>query len=180
MKLFSYYNLFKIKLFLLSTLITCSAFSQNTTNISPKKAAILSASCPGLGQIYNKKYWKVPVIYLAFGGTLYYYIDYNNKYNTYKNAYIARTDDDENTTDDFSNYTNTNLITLQDYYRDSRDLSGLMFILIYILNIVDASVDAHLTNYNINDNLSLNLKPNRFNNHVETINLSLCNTIGFE
>ena len=115
----------------------------------------------------------MPLIYVAFGGTLYYYFEYNNKYHTYKTAYIARTDDDVSTTDIFSNYTTNNLITLQDYYRDSRDLSGLIFILIYILNIVDASVDAHLTNYNINDNLSLNLNSRRFNNHFETINLSL-------
>ena len=172
MKSFNYCNLFK-KIFLLTTFITCSAYSQNTTNISPKKAAILSASCPGLGQIYNKKYWKTPIIYLAFGGTLYYYFEYDNKYNTYKNAYIARTDDDKNTIDNFSNYTNNNLITLQDYYRDSRDLTGLIFILIYFLNIVDASVDAHLMSYNINDNLSLNLQPNQLGHRFETLNLSL-------
>ena len=141
--------------------------------MSPKKSAILSASCPGLGQVYNKKYWKVPIIYAALGGTLYYYFDYNDKYNMYKDAYIARTDDDETTIDNFSNYTPNNLITLQDYYRDSRDLSGLVFILIYVLNIVDASVDAHLTNYNINDNLSLHLKSEKNQQYFETINLSL-------
>ena len=173
MKLLNYYNLFKIQLFLLTILITGSAIAQNTTHVSPKKSAILSASCPGLGQVYNKKYWKVPIIYAALGGTLYYYFDYNDKYNMYKDAYIARTDDDETTIDNFSNYTPNNLITLQDYYRDSRDLSGLVFILIYVLNIVDASVDAHLTNYNINDNLSLHLKSEKNQQYFETINLSL-------
>ena len=138
-----------------------------------KKATLLSTACPGLGQLYNEKYWKIPVIYLGLGGTVYYYIKNNKKYNEYKNAYIARTDDNPETNDDFLNYTNTNLITLQDYYRDNRDLSQLFFFLIYLLNIVDASMDAHLTNYNINDNLSLNLKQGDSVNEFETVNISL-------
>ena len=95
------------------------------------------------------------------------------KYNDYKSAYIARNDNDPNTIDNLTNYSNTNLITLKDYYRNSRDLSIFLFILTYFLNIVDASVDTHLLNYNLNDDLSINLKPNDYKTNNEGVNLSL-------
>ena len=146
-------------------------YSQNDMNKHVRKATILSAACPGLGQLYNEKYWKIPIIYTALGTTMYYYFENNNLYNQYKNDYIAETDNNTNTINN-SNYTSSQLITLQDYYRDSRDVSTLLFILIYSLNIVDACVDAHFTDYNISDNLSLYLKPTKTNTH-ETLTLCL-------
>ena len=103
----------------------------------------------------------------------YYYIDNNQQYQNYQTAYIARNDNDPNTIDNLPNYSNTNLITLKDYYRNSRDLSIFLFILTYFLNIVDASVDTHLLNYNLNNDLSINLKPNDYKANNEGINLSL-------
>ena len=171
MKSLNYYSLIKISAIII--FLFCShGISQNNIDYSIKKATLLSTSFPGLGQIYNKKYWKVPVIYIAIGGTLYSYTQYNKKYQDYKAAYIARTDNDPTTTDAFPNYTISNLITLQDSYRNSRDGSALLFLLMYILNIIDASVDAHLTNYNVNDNLSLYLNSND-SHQFKTINLSL-------
>jgi len=172
MKLLNYYNLKRFVLFLIILISNNVVYSQTDSKKSATTASILSMACPGLGQIYNKKYWKAPIIYAGLGGTIYYYYHNNAKYNQYKSAYIAETDDDE-TTSNNSGYTTSNLITLQDYYRNSRDLFGLLFLLVYLLNIVDASVDAHLIDYNINDNLSLNLKPNYINNQFETINVSL-------
>ena len=104
---------------------------------------------------------------------MYYYLENDKKYNDYKSAYILRNDNNENTVDDFPNYTNNNLITLKDYYRNSRDLSLFLFLLSYFLNIIDASVDAHLINYNLNDNLSLQLKPKNEKQRFEIINFSL-------
>ena len=127
-----------------------------------KKASLLSAACPGLGQIYNKKYWKTPIIIAGIGGAIYAYNYYDNKFQNYKNAYIIRTDGDEATIDEYLNYSEANLITLQDYHRNKKDLSIIIGAFIYILNIVDASVDAHLFEYNINDNLSINLEPTFF------------------
>ncbi len=149
------------------------AVGQNYNDKRIKNATILSTACPGLGQIYNKKYWKAPIIYTALGSTIYYYIDNNTKYKNYKKAYIDRNDDNPLTIDNYSNYTNSNLITLQDYYRNSRDISGLLLLLVYILNIVDASVDAHLAQYNINDDLSLNFQPKTNPNKYEIFNISL-------
>ena len=94
-----------------------------------------------------------------------------NKYKEYKSAYIAETDDNQNTINS-SGYNTANLITLQDYYRDSRDLSAFLFLVVYCLNIIDSSVDAHLTNYNLNDNLSLYLKSDNRDNIV-SINVCL-------
>ena len=133
------------------------------------KSVILSTACPGLGQVYNEKYWKTPIIILGIGSCFYSYQYYNNKFETYKEAYILRTDQNENTIDQFEGiYSENNLITLQDYYRNNKDLSIIIGSIIYILNIVDAYVDAHLFTYNINDDLSLYIKPELLNNNIGT------------
>jgi len=120
----------------------------------------MSALLPGAGQAYNKKYWKIPIIYGGFAG-LAYAIRFNNKeYNIYKDAFSARLDGDENTTDAYVGiYSENDLATLKDFYRRNRDLSIIGTGLLYLLNIVDASVDAHLFDFNVNENLSMNIMP---------------------
>ena len=141
---------------------------------SPRKATIYSAILPGLGQAYNKKYWKIPVIYAGFG-VIGYFIDWNNdNYQFNKRAYIHLTDDNENTNAfmeieavkyyDLDNPTSRNnfrdgLLKQQDYYRRNRDLLFISIIGFYGLNIIDASVDAHLYNFDISDDLTLNWQP---------------------
>ena len=170
MKLFKYYNHNIILIFIL--LFSCNfLYGQTKKENQIKKATLLSTACPGLGQYYNKKYWKIPVIYTALGTTVYYYLNNNKLYSKYKDDYIAEIDDNENTIN-HSSYSASQLTTSQDYYRDPRDLSTLLFILMYSLNIIDACVDAHFTNYNINEDLSLYLKPTTINNN-EQITLSL-------
>ncbi len=141
---------------------------------SPKKAAIYSAVLPGLGQAYNRKYWKIPLVYggfAAFG----YFIDWNNdNYRISKNAYLDLTDKDENTNSfmnlkyieyyDLNNPTmverlKDGLIKRQDYYRRNRDLLVILTVAFYGLNIIDASVDAHFFDWDISDDLTMNLKP---------------------
>ena len=168
-------NCYSLKTFIFS-IIVCIYLPSNCQNSSinyNNTATILSSACPGLGQIFNKKYWKVPLIYAALGTTMYYYIDNNEKYQEYKLAYIARNDNDPNTLDNFLDYSSANLVTLKDYYRNSRDAAMFLFILTYFLNIVDASVDTHFLNYNLNDDLSINLKPGIFDDLSEQINVSL-------
>ena len=131
--------------------------SRNTK--SPEKVAFMSAIIPGLGQTYNKKYWKIPIIYAGLITSVYYIDDNNKKYLQYKNAYIMRIDNDPNTDDNFKEYTNNDLIILKDFYRRNREISILSFVLIYILNIVDASVDTYFFDYDISDDLSLHLIP---------------------
>jgi len=138
-------------------------------NKSITKSTILSTACPGLGQVYNKKYWKTPVIILGIGTCIYSYQYYNHKFQMYKEAYIIRTDENEDTIDEFNGiYSTSNLITLQDYYRNNKDLSIIIGSIIYVLNIVDAYVDAHLLTYNIDDDLSLSIQPKLLEHNIGT------------
>ena len=169
MKSLTYFKLNTIAILFMGLIIGSDLHAQNNSDKSITKATILSAACPGLGQFYNKKYWKIPVLYSGLGTILYYYVQNNKQYNYYKSAYSAEIDKNINTIND-TGYNATNLIQLQDQYRDNRDLSAFLFALLYTLNIVDACVDAHLLNYNVNDNLSLYLKPTQ---SQESISLCL-------
>jgi hypothetical protein len=145
---------------------------------SPKKATLYSAILPGLGQAYNKKYWKIPLIYIGFGA-IGYFIDWNNDYyQLNKRAYEHLTDDNPATDDfmkieavkyyDLENPTHfenfkDGLEKRQDYYRRNRDLLIISFVGFYGLNIIDASVDAHLFNFDISDDLTLKWQPSMLN-----------------
>ena len=132
--------------------------------LTPAKAAFYSAILPGLGQAYNKKYWKIPIVYGAIGVSMYYYIDSNKKYNQYRDAYKRRL---EGYTDDefYKIYPDNNrLISAQKFYQRNRDLSALFVVGFYVLNIIDANVDAALIQFNVNENLSV--KPDIYRNDV--------------
>ena len=149
--------------------------AKKTTEVhSPKKASLYSAILPGLGQAYNKKYWKIPIIYAGFG-TLGYFIGWNNNfYKTYKQAYVDLTDGDESTNShldleaskyydlnnptDYNNF-KTGLSKQQEYYRRNRDLLIISTVGFYGLNIIDASVDAHFFDFDISEDLSFNWQP---------------------
>ncbi len=177
MKLSNYSTRLKIKILVLFFFSSYFSIAQNNLHKvvekNNKTATLLSVACPGLGQIYNKKLWKVPVIYMALGGSAYFIIEHNKNYHNYKNAYLSRVDNDIHTIDNFSHYSDNNLLTLQDYHQNSRDLSLLIFLLIYILNVVDASVDSHLNHYNINDNLSLYLNNSNTDLDFKSLNVSI-------
>lgn len=131
---------------------------------SPHKATVYSAVLPGLGQAYNKKYWKIPVIYVGFGVSGYFAVDNQKQYKKYKEAYATRLDGNENTVDQFADsYTDEDLRLLKNFYRRNRDLSYVSIGLIYVLNIVDAAVDAHLFKFNVDDDLSLEWAPSPVN-----------------
>jgi hypothetical protein len=124
---------------------------------SPKKAAILSAALPGAGQVYNKKYWKLPIIYAGFAGLTYSFQFNQSHYLKYRNALKDRLNGNPDSY--VGIYTTDQLGTLYKYYHRYRDLSVIGGLVLYVLNIVDASVDAHLFTFNVNDDLSLNLHP---------------------
>jgi hypothetical protein len=126
---------------------------------SPKKAAIYSAVLPGAGQVYNKKYWKVGVIAAGAGGLVYATRFNQNNYNTYKSELIKRQQNQGGYDSALDKYTDANLLELQNYYRRFRDLSLIGIVFLYVLNIVDATVDAHLMNFDIGTDLSLQVRP---------------------
>lgn len=121
--------------------------------LAPGKAAFYSAVVPGLGQIYNKKYWKLPLVYGGMGVSLYYYSFNNGKYHEYRNAYKNRLAG-KPVTGELAGLSNDILIRGQKFHQRNRDLSMLITVGIYILNIVDANVDAHLKQFNVNENLT--------------------------
>lgn len=150
--------------------------------LSPKKASIYAALFPGLGQIYNGKYWKLPIVYGGYVGIIYVLGWNNNNYNDYFDAYrtIARytsVDQMSKADKDYLNdlfkipYWNLNinpsrfssfqtqLKSGKDYYRRNRDLSIIAIAALHVLSIIDASVDANLADFDINDNLSMHLFP---------------------
>jgi hypothetical protein len=127
---------------------------------SPGKAALFSAVLPGFGQLYNKKYWKIPVIYAGFGTLVYFIVFNNNEYQRYRTAFILRNDNDPLTHDEFEGkLTPDELKYLKDEYRRYRDLNIIMTAGLYALNIIDANVDAHFFDYDISPDLSLKLEP---------------------
>ncbi len=131
----------------------------DTAYHSPKKAGWFSTAIPGLGQAYNKKYWKIPIIYAAFGGITYFLIKNNGEYIKYRDAYIARIDEDPTTVDDFPEYTTENLRVFKNIYWKKRDLDVILLVGVFTLNILDAIVDAHFYTYDISDDLSLKVTP---------------------
>ena len=138
------------------TLISLSISSQKIQkDKSPKKAAIYSAVIPGAGQIYTKKYWKVPIIYGGLVASAYFINDNNNQYKEYRDAALLSYE----TGEDQLEYTYSELIILKDHYKRNREISYFSFVGVYILNIVDASVNSHLFNFDVSDDISLNIRP---------------------
>ncbi len=155
--------------------------------LSPSKAAFYSAILPGLGQAYNKKYWKIPIVYAAIGTGVYFYIQNDNELNRYRDAYKRRlagfTDDEFYGTDANGNPLATprvsedGLLRAQRNFRRNKELSLLITIGLYALNIIDANVDAHLLQYNVDDNLAI--KPHfRYNEMENSSDLGL--TVNFK
>lgn len=137
--------------------------------LGPSKAAFYSAVLPGLGQIYNKRYWKAPIVWAAIGIGGAAFIQNNNNFNIFRDAFKRRragfTDDQffarNDGVIDVNNprVSNAALQDAQERFQRDRDLALLVTIGLYALNIIDANVDAHLKQYNVNEQLSMDIKP---------------------
>jgi hypothetical protein len=150
--------------------------------LRPAKAAFYSAVLPGLGQAYNKKYWKIPIVYAAIGTGFYFYLDNNKLYKQYRNAYKRRlagfTDDEFYGPGDTPFLSDEALIRAQRTLKRNKELSMLVTVGLYVLNIIEANVDAHLLQYNLDENLAL--KPFMdFNNPNYTTQIGLSLNIKF-
>ena len=158
-----------------------STVKKDNKIFNTRKATIRSAILPGLGQIYNRKYWKVPLVYGALGTTAGIYFFNIKTYRTLKLAFIYISDNipSNNLLIDprFSNLTASAIRSYRDSFRQNIDYSVLFFILFWGLNVADATVDAHLKAFDVNDNLSLQFKPG-FSSMANTAGLSLVLNIG--
>lgn len=126
--------------------------------LSPSKAAFFSAVFPGGGQIYNKRYWKAPIIWAGMGTSIYFYLDNNREYKRYRRAFKQRKNglQDEFTLDDGTQVlSDEGLERAQKVLRNNREITILTTIGIYVLQIVEASVNAHLLQFDDGDSLSV-------------------------
>ena len=139
---------------------------QEINPLAPSKAAFYSAILPGLGQIYNKRYWKAPIVWGALGVGIYNYSINNTDYNRFRDAFKRRragfTDDeffDINNDNSGPDVSDAALQDAQENLQRNRDLWLVITIGFYALNIIDANVDAHLKQYNVSDRLAYSFKP---------------------
>ena len=155
-------------LLLMTFAVVSSVFAKNDSiatpqKHSPKRATIYSAVLPGLGQAYNKKYWKIPIVYAGIGTIGYIAIWNGNNYSDYRAAFDYKTgtitEADQEIIDIAKRYSSDNLITIRDYYRRNMELSWIIMAVWYGLNVIDACVDAHFFEYDISDDLTLKMEP---------------------
>lgn len=158
-----------------------------------KRAMWLALVLPGAGQIYNRKYWKLPIIYGGFVGCAYAMSWNNQMYHDYSQAYLDIMDDDPNTQSynqflhlgaqiDASNIERYKEIfrKRKDRYRRWRDMSMFVMIGVYAFSVIDAYVDASLSEFDISDDLSLRVEPTVINNNQRTHNPLRSSTLGLQ
>jgi Family of unknown function (DUF5683) len=174
-----------------TAVIDSSASGKKTKKVnvySPRKAAIRSAILPGWGQIYNKKYWKLPIVYGAIGITGYIFVDNIKTYREYRSAYTIRykaslpPPDTDSTgyaglKEIYKKISPESIRAARDQFRQYIDYSVLFFLLFWGLNVVDASVDAHLKSFDVSPDLTFNIKP-CYSEMAGTTGLSLVLNIG--
>lgn len=145
---------------------------------SPTLAAIFSAVLPGLGQGYNKKYWKIPIVYAGLGG-LGFGVGYTaTQFKGYRNAYRIAVDEDPNTNASYKGIDDAaSLKEFRDFQKRNLDICSIILGVWYMLNIVDAAVDAHMFNWNMKDDINLSWQPTLLyggpNNNTATAGLNI-------
>ena len=150
-----------------------------------RKASIMSAIVPGLGQIYNRKYWKAPIVWAGIGGFAYLFSVNQQKFKYYSDNLKWENDNDPetlNTTDPL--LSSDQLLVEKQTYRKRRDMGIIGVAIFYFVNIIDANVDAHLKTFDVSDDLSLNIKP--YSNYTNTafnkpvLNSGICLSLNFK
>ena len=146
-----------------------SVFTFNTNYPIPKRAGFYSALVPGLGQVYNKQYWKLGIVAGGLAAAGYFIQTNGRKYRIYRNAYITRIDNNDNTNDnvidvdtnfiDTRIYSTADLNTLQNQHRQYLEYSVVFTTLGYALNVLDAYISANLKTFDINDDISFHARP---------------------
>ena len=131
------------------------------TERNPRRATLLSAVAPSLGQAYNKKYWKMPIVYAGLGTAGFFFFNNRKYYNEFKAAYIQDVNIGDGDVSKYYDlgYTKSDIQSSAEQYQTWMEYSAVAFIAVYVLQIVDASVDAHLYYFDVSDDLSLNVTP---------------------
>ncbi len=139
---------------------TLSAPQSKTHVHSPKKAAWMSAVLPGLGQGYNHKYWKIPIVYTGFAGAGVGIYFLNKNFTYYRDEYRYRLNGEtDKLKSELSSWANENVDEMRSYYLRYLEITSIALVLWYAVNIIDAVVDAHLFYFDVSDDLSFAIKP---------------------
>lgn len=161
---------------------TIPELDTDTTKHSVRKAVVFSACLPGAGQVYNhiampkgkkKAYWKVPLIYAGLGATGYFLISNQQTQKDLKQEYLNRQETGYISPDEYSSYDDQGILTLYDQYLNWRDLSILGLAGVYLLQMVDAGVEAHFVSFDISEDLSLNVEPVLLGNFTGGLSIKL-------
>ena len=136
-----------------------SIFKFNTKISIPKRAGLYSAILPGLGQIYNKQYWKTGLVAVAAGTVTYFIIDNRKNYQKYQEAYISRIDNNPATTDTFYQYSINDIDILRRGFRKYYEYSIISGTVCYLVNILDAFTSSHLKTFDMSKNISMRATP---------------------
>ena len=144
----------------LHALVTAKDTSLSSTKEKSPKTAAICSIIPGGGQIYNGKYWKVPIVYGIIGGAGYWLYSNHEKYIYYRDEYRLRLNGaTEGLNPELSNMSTENVAFNERHYQRNQELGVFLFCICYGLNIVDAMVDAHFSTYDVSDNLTLAIRP---------------------
>lgn len=140
--------------------------------VKPVKVAFYSAILPGLGQAHNRDYWKIPLVYVALGSGVYFYVENDKNYNKYRTAYKLLKLGEEN---DYPGVSASVLERAQKYHKKYRDLSFLVTTGLYVLQIVEATVDAHLYYHNVDEELTVTpfVRPDDFLANEQVVGIAL-------
>lgn len=126
--------------------------------LTPKRVAMYSALIPGIGQYKNKQYWKMPIVYIGLGVATYFVIDNRNEYNYYRSIYAGRLSNDPSAFEEMPEYDMETLRRARDFYRKNMELSVILGVAGYGIQIIDALIFAHLKDFDISDDLSIRLQ----------------------
>lgn len=126
----------------------------------PKRAGLYSALIPGMGQLYNRQYWKAPIIYAGLGTAVFFIVRNSNEYNRYRKAYVSRLNNNPNASDEFSGILSTQAVKqYQDDAKRYLDLTILFSVIGYAGQVLEAISGAHLRNFDITPDLSMQVRP---------------------
>ncbi len=150
-----------------------SIFRFSTKHPIPKKAGLYSACLPGLGQVYNKQYWKAGLVYATAAVCTGFLVSNYQQYQKYNKIYMGMIDNNPNTPNTFENYTVEDVGILRNGYRQYLQYSVLSVTAAYALNILDAFVSAHLRSFDMNKDLSLRAVPLLYNQKLNGMALAI-------
>lgn len=141
-------------------------FYKDSTRNSPKQAALLSLAFPGLGQVYNKKYWKLPIVYAGIGGCI-FWVYRQAKFTKQYNTYLVQKANNQTLPTNIARYSTSQLESIRNTHRRNVQLASFITAMVWGFSILDAAVDAHIKPFDISENLSMQIKPSILNSQSQ-------------